>query len=185
MIRPANPSAPPNRPGAAQKEAGKPVDWSQVKPGQVFSANRAPVLTGGGFFISATIESRNPEGVIVAHGGSVVGYSLYAREGEAVFAIRHPDRGVARIAVPLSNGESSITARLLADGTLEMSVNGRTRATAQGTGRLARHPSEALCIGLDDRNPVDEESPEGRFQGRILDLRVAPMESEPERPREE
>ncbi len=34
------------------------------------------------------------------------------------------------------------------------------------------HPAESLCIGHDDENPVDEESPSVAFQGKLLRLKL-------------
>jgi len=181
MTRPENPPAPPTRPGAGARKRGKPIDWSAVEPGRVFPTNRAPDVTGGPFSVNATVKAGESGGVILAHGGSVVGYSLYLKDGKAVFAVRHPDRGVARVTAPMKSGENGrtrVTARVLADGTLRIALDGEQAASADGVGRLARHPAEPLCIGLDDRNPVDEESPAGRFRGEILEVRVEKGEPE-------
>lgn len=172
MERPENPVASPDLDRSRDGKSAKPLDWSKVRTGDVFPANRAPDVSRSTFAVTATVDSENPAGVIIAHGGSVVGYSLYVKEGQAVFAVRLDDSRVVRAKVPLEAGKSEIVARVDREGDLRITVNENDSGKAGSSALLPRHPSESLCIGHDDRNPVDPEAPGGRFQGTIRSVKV-------------
>ena len=78
------PSIPRNRPTRAK---GKPINWKMVEAGKSYPSASAPAIAGKPFSIETTIEAESPEGVIVSHGGSAVGYSLYAHDGEIIFCV--------------------------------------------------------------------------------------------------
>ena len=156
----------------AKAKSAKPLDWSTVKVGDVFASDHAPPLAGKGFEIRCTIEGEKPSGVIVSHGGSAVGYSLYVTpEGELVFALRHASADVVRVKRKIVGRDPcSFTARLAKDGTLSLALNGGEAATAPSAGVLKRQPQEDLCIGHDANNPVDENAPGGTFRGTIASI---------------
>ena len=55
--------------------------------------------------------------IILAHGGSAVGYALYAEEGSVVFSVRHSSSEIERVASPaIAGGLFKIHASLSADG---------------------------------------------------------------------
>lgn len=171
MTRPENPVASPDLPS---RKKGKPLDWTKVKQGDVFPTNEAPDVARSGFVIDCTIKGESPSGVILAHGGTVVGYSLAISHGEAVLAVRTTNNDVARINVPVGNGKSVIQATVAKNGELSLSLNGSDPVRAKGSA-IPRHPSEPLSIGHDTLNPVDPESPTGAFTGEILFLKVSPV----------
>ncbi len=117
---------------------------------------------------------RAGEGVIVAHGGSAIGYSLYIKDDSVVFATRQGNDTISRVAAPVSKGDSlSIRAGLSKDGVLSLAVNEGETVNAKSPGLLKNHPQEDLSIGHDDRNPVDPESPTKPFKGLLMSLKIA------------
>ena len=112
--------------------------------------------------------------MVLAHGGTLVGYSLYVKEGKVVFTVRHGTneikRVVSRIAV---SGLTRIQAGLTNEGTLRLSVNQNEAVTVSSRGLLPSHPAEDFCVGHDNGNPLDEQAPRGRFNGKISSLSVA------------
>jgi len=174
MTRPENPVASPDRPGTPKKNRSKTsrqLDWSKVKIGDIYSNREAPNFANRPFTISATIDATEPSGVIVAHGGSVVGYSLYLKDGHCVFAIRRTGAELHQVKSPIGNGRSTIQAGVNGKGELTLKINEGTPAIAQG-GLMKKHPSESLCIGHDDRNPVDAAAPKARFNGKLLKIKL-------------
>ncbi len=171
-LYPTQPRKPRGRP--TKKAAGKSLDWSKVKLGDVYSSGSAPAIARKAFTISCTVEpaeGKAGEGVIVAHGGSAIGYSLYVKDNFVVFATRQGNDTVGRVAVPVGKGGSmSIRAGLSKDGTLSLAVNAGETAKAKSPGLLKNHPQEDLSIGHDDRNPVDPESPTKPFIGLLMSL---------------
>jgi len=50
---------------------------------------------------------------------------------------------------------------------------GEKTVEAKSHGLLNRHPQEDICIGHDDKNPVDTEAPTARINGKLSGLKVA------------
>jgi len=164
------PTQPRNR---AKKASGKPIDWNKIKAGDAYGSSSAPAIAGKPFVIDCTIEAKAPNGIILAHGGSAVGYALYRKEGSIVFAVRHTSNDIQRVAVPATPGcPTKIHAGLSADGTLSLSLNDAEVVTAKSRGLLASHPLEDFCLGHDNRNPLDDQAPNQRFNGKISATRV-------------
>lgn len=151
------------------KPSGKPIDWEKVKVGDTYASGSAPAVAGKPFSIEATIEGNDLKGVIVAHGGSAVGYSLYVKEGQAVFAVRASTETVKRVRVPLTGSKTTIHTELNPTGLMKVWTKS---AESTPVGLISKHPQESLCIGHDDQNPVDPESPQGKFNGKIEALKV-------------
>jgi len=174
MLYATQPRKPRGRP--TKNATGKPLDWSKVKLGDVYSSGSAPALARKAFSISCSVvpaDGKAGEGVIVAHGGSAIGYSLYVKDNSIVFATRQGSDAVSRVAASSGKGGSmSIRAGLSKDGTLSLSVNGAEPVKAKSPGLLKSHPQEDLSIGHDDRNPVDPESPKKHFKGRLMSLTI-------------
>ena len=150
----------------------EPISWKQVKLGDSFPPASAPQIAGRAFEISCTIEGENPSGIILAHGGSAKGYALYCTtEGQIVFAVRHRPDSVHRVSHPIrGSGTTGIAAKLAEDGTLSLSLDDGTPNTSRSPGTISSQPQEDLCIGHDDKNPLDERAPGDRFSGRISSL---------------
>lgn len=152
-----------------------PIKWDTVKISESFDPAQAPKIAGRSFEINCTIEGDQPSGVIIAHGGSSIGYALYTTaDSKVVFTVRHQSNSVKRVSLPIKdNGKLSIAARLEADGTLSLSVDGGKAATGKAPATLDRQPMENLCIGFDDANPLDKEAPDSKFSGTITAINVA------------
>ncbi|MBG87587.1 MAG: arylsulfatase [Verrucomicrobiales bacterium] len=176
MVRPIK-AISADRPGGSRKnnKAGKKLDWPKVKTGNIYASSQAPNVVRKPFSINAAVDASKPEGVIVAHGGSVVGYSLYVKNGQCVFSIRRANDQLHQVKTAIAGGRSVIHAGLNKQGMLTIQINEGERAEAKG-GLLPRHPSESLCIGHDDRNPVDGNAPKPRFNGRLVKISVAVSE---------
>jgi arylsulfatase A len=174
-LYPTQPRKSRSRP--TKKTAGKPLDWSKVKLGDVYSSSTAPAIARKAFSINCSVvpaDGKAGEGVIVAHGGSAIGYSLYMKDNSVVFATRQGNDVVNRVAVPVSKGDSlSIRAGLSKDGVLSLAINGGETVKAKSPGLLKNHPQEDLSIGHDDRNPVDPEAPTKPFKGLLMSLKIA------------
>lgn len=153
----------------------KPINWKNVKIGQSFDPAMTPRIAGHAFEIKTTIEGDNPSGVILAHGGSSIGYALYTTaDNKIVFAVRHRSDAIQRISLPLEgDGKFTISARLEKEGVLKLSLNGHNAPPVKSPGLLERQPQENLCIGHDDKNPLDEEAPGGKFNGMITSISVS------------
>ena len=174
MIRPAG-AAPPNRPGSVTTR--NPLNWSKVAKGKAYDTQAAPNIVGKAFQVTCELAGNDLEGVVVAHGGTVTGYSLYVRDGQIVFALRRDSNDISRVAVPLPRG-STVTVRATATkGSLLLQTDRGDAVAAASSGLLLKHPSESLSVGFDERMPVDPEQPAAAFSGDIQKLRVAPVDA--------
>lgn len=169
----------PTRPRGRRRPPGsglrKPIVWDRVKAGEVYSSSSAPQIARNGFVVLAEIDGDRADGVLVAHGGSSVGYSLYTKASRAVFALRVSSSTVHRVSVKLPEEKQlklKLQAQVSAEGMLSLKVNDGEPVTRKAA-LIPDHPQEDLGIGVDDGNPVDEEAPRGRYRGRIHRVNVA------------
>ena len=175
-LYPTQPQKPRMRPTkSVSKATSKLLDWSKVKLGDVYASASAPAIAGKAFSIKCSIvpaDGKAGEGVIVAHGGSVIGYALYLKADSVVFATRNADV-VSRVESPIALGEAvNVVAGMAKDGTLSLKINDAQTVIAKSPGPLKSHPQEDLSIGHDDRNPVDPESPTKSLKGLLTSLQI-------------
>lgn len=162
-----------------RQSSGKPIDWTQVKTGDVYPTGSAPAIAGRPFRIECRLAGKPGSGVIIAHGGTVVGYSVYVRDGTVTFAVRRSNSSIHRVSASLPDapateaGDVTITATLAADGMLALKLNDGPPATEKSPGPVPSHPQEDLSIGHDTGNPVDSQSPRGRLQTKLSSALVA------------
>ena len=110
-------------------------------------------------------------GIILAHGGSTVGYVLYAKDGNLFFSVRLGQNAVQKIAFGSPGKKMEITASLTKE---KFSIQvGEKSVEAKSHGLLNRHPQEDICIGHDDKNPVASEAPKSRINGKLSNLKVS------------
>jgi len=157
----------------SRNSTSKPIDWSKVTAGQVYSSNSAPAIAGKPFRIDCRVSGKPTQGGIVAHGGTVVGYSLYLKDGKLTFAVRRDRSTIHRVSTPTPPADSlSISAILEGNGTISLSVNKGEPASTKTPGPLPSHPQEDLSISRDVANPVDDLSPAQTFDGVIDSLKI-------------
>jgi arylsulfatase len=122
--------------------------------------------------ISCTVATTARDGIILAHGGSAVGYALHLREGKLLFAVRNGNH-LDQVAVEFPNSDApvAVIASLDPDEKLRLKVGDLPESVAAGR-LLSRQPQEALCVGLDDGVPVTDYSGSGPLVGRVEDLRI-------------
>ncbi len=155
-----------------KQASGKPIDWKKVKIGAAHASAVAPQIAGKPFRIRCTVDVSG-DGVIVAHGGSAIGYSLYVKDGAVVFAVRHDSDSIHRVVASTNrDAKASVDANLRIDGTITLKINDRLSAGVETPGLLNRLPLEDFCIGHDNKNPLDDQAPRERFSGTIADLLV-------------
>lgn len=158
-----------------KKTPSPPVAWEELKTGSVLEPDAAPQLAKRSFSIHCTISGEpdvTPKGVIIAHGGSAVGYSIYSTGEEIVFALRTTSNEVSRTRAPLPSNLKKISVSVSKAGELTLRINREPEVVSILPGLLGRHPQENFCIGHDDRNPVDELAPTTPFNREIFDIAV-------------
>ncbi len=145
-----------------------------LKIGDTFAADSAPQVAGQPLLITCQIVPKAQSGVIVAQGGSAVGYSLYLKDNRLVFAVRRSATDISRITSgDIPAGRIAVEARLAGDGTMTLSINGRPAAEGNAGGLIDRQPMEDFCVGHDNRVPLDAYDGKTRFSGSIEHLKIA------------
>lgn len=158
----------------ASVRRGKPVNWSKVKLGDVFSSGQVPDLVKKPFTIFGGIETKGKVNeVVMAHGGTQVGYGLYLKEENLVFAVSTGKGHLERVQAPVDPGKVEFSAGLDVSGRLFLKVGKRQPIQSdRGNHWITRVPAEDFSMGFDDAHAVDPQAPKARFSGKLLEIRV-------------
>ena len=167
------PKKPADRKKKAAAMASRKVDMANLKVGDVLDSEHAPQIAGRGISVSCEVEPGGHDGVLVAQGGVSVGWTLYLKQGHAVFAVHGTGKDMARITSPEAVGEKAVlSAQLKTDGTMVLQLNGQEVAKGEA-GLIKKQPAESFCVGFDDAKPVDSEESAQRFEGVLRKVEVA------------
>ena len=156
-----------NKPGSA-------LSLDTMKIGQTLAGASAPQVAGKPITISCDVDTKAANGVIAAHGGSAIGYTLYLKDHHLVFAV-HPSKGeIVRITSETEfPGRASVEARLAADRSMTLLIDGKVVATGKSGGLLKSQPKEEFCLGHDSAATVDAYDGKTPFAGTITNLKVS------------
>lgn len=136
--------------------------------GDVYQRLYAPALSDRGVSITAHIATMAPDGVIVAHGGSANGYSLYMKQGKLHFTVVREKEVFTVSSTPADLKSSvSVSALLDRDGVMTLKVPGQDEARLDAYGPLLLTPNENLTCGFDQATPVGKYEGMFSFQGDI------------------
>jgi arylsulfatase len=161
----------PSRPKRAP--AGSKATHFQLRQGQQLEPADCPRVARRPFEIRAVIENTPRNGVIVAQGGSRVGYALYTKDGTLVFTMRSQDElTTVTASQPVPAGRRVVTARFAKDGTITLWVDGKQSASAKAPGLLYDMPTEGLQVGFDEGAAAGEYQPPNRFSGTIHNVTI-------------
>jgi arylsulfatase A len=158
----------------AEPTPAKPAQLGELRPGDQLKSKLAPAVAGRAFTVSCTLATQQANTIVVAHGGTMLGYALHVREGRLTFSIRRAqgeDHEVA-LPAPLGAGTHQIIAKLGPDGRLSLQADGQPAVTTPGGGLLAKQPAEDFCVGHDAANPAARYVSPAPFQGTLTDLQV-------------
>jgi hypothetical protein len=175
----ANPSTLYPTEASAPKQDTRPVKTNpgslkNLKPGDTLPGDDAPQVADRPFTIRCSVETKQTDAIILAHGGVSAGYALYIKGGRIVFAVRTGgDDALREITAPAALASPTlITAALDANGKMTLTVNQNAPVTGQALRLLPRQPAENFCLGHDDAKPVARYSAKEAFQGTIKDLTI-------------
>jgi arylsulfatase A-like enzyme len=157
---------------AEAKEDLSKKDRFELKAGDHLERDDAPDIADRGLTITAKIEATPEDGVILAQGGKLNGYSLSIHEGRLTFLIRSPGN-VTRVALPDTiSGPQTVIATLAADGSVSL-VAGEKKATAKRDGLIKASPLDGLDVGKDGGDAVGPYATGADFKGRIDSIEIA------------
>ncbi|MAG94552.1 MAG: hypothetical protein CMJ48_12515 [Planctomycetaceae bacterium] len=123
--------------------------------------------------VEAWIEAEQANGVVLARGGNVHGYSLFLQGGRPRFATRSGGRQQIIAAKERVTGRwAHVAGVLTADKELQVYVNGKLSASTKVPELLTGDPAEGLDLGADDSTPVGDYTAPHSFTGLIDEVRI-------------
>lgn len=163
-----------DKPAETSDNAVKPVAVGTLKPGDVLRSAAAPRIAGKAFTISCTVETKQRDAVILAHGGLSAGYALHLKAGRVGFVVRTGagDSFTELLTPSPVTVPAHITAVLAPDATMTLTVNDLPAVTGKAASLLPRQPAEDFCLGHDNGRPVAAYAAPGTFQGSIGNLKI-------------
>ena len=143
-----------------------------LSAGDKLARGEAPNVAGKAFTITATVEATG-DGVIVAQGGSSLGYVLYVKNGRLVMATRHRGKLTA-VAAPaaLPAGELEVCGELATDGAVKLKVAGKVVASGKAPGPIPSMPIDGLEVGRDEKGAVGDYTAPNALTGKIKSVTI-------------
>jgi arylsulfatase A-like enzyme len=161
-----------SRAASPKTQTVKVVDWKKVQTGEAFASQAVGDLANRAYALHVQVDSPKTDAMLVAHGGTVVGYCLYVRDGNIVFSVRHATDKIKRVTAEIGN-EPQLTVVAEVNATaIRLSVNGNPAVETKLVGPLGRQPQEDFCLGHDNGNPVDPQSPRLPYRGKFHLVRL-------------
>jgi hypothetical protein len=123
--------------------------------------------------VEAWVKADKPNGVVLAFGGSKLGYGLFLKDGKPCFAVRNnSELGTASADEKLPDGWVHLAGVLTPEGKLHVFVDGKLAATGKAPALIAEEPANAMEIGEDASSAVGDYQAPFPFTGTIDEIRV-------------
>jgi arylsulfatase len=156
----------------AETETSSPQRRFDLKAGARLARDQAPAIAGRAFTITVKFDpGAATNGVLVAQGGSALGYALYLAQGKLTFIVRSR-AAVATASAALAAGPQTALARLDTNGVLTLSLDGQPPARARLNGLIAAMPVDGLDVGADTGGAVGPYAPPHPFTGTIESVTI-------------
>jgi hypothetical protein len=122
--------------------------------------------------VEVTFKADAPDGILVAHGGAVLGYCLALEGGKPVFTVVG-QKAQTRVAAADTATAAWTTVRAeITLQALSLAVNGAPPVSAPLKGSIAKEPNDALQIGDDLGSIVFQGNKPPAFRGLIESVRI-------------
>ncbi len=142
-----------------------------LSEGASLNRNSAPNIVKRPLTITAHIDDL-ADGVIVAQGGTAVGYSLWVDDGKLIFTTRRSGTPKSVSTDKIQKNKVQIKAHLSEDGSVELRVDGQVKARGTMPGPIPKMPLDGLDVGRDSGTSVGTYSGETPFQGSINKVQI-------------
>ena len=124
-----------------------------------------------GFTVTATVETKGNDGVIVAQGGTNHGWVLHVWKGQLAFATRHGGKLTSLIVEkPLPKSVVKVFAELQTNGTVTLKVDDKVVIEGKTPGPMLDMPLDGLEVGEDRNGAVGRYSADQKFKGTVKKL---------------
>jgi Arylsulfatase A and related enzymes len=159
----------PGRGNNNSRPAGSNAKRFGLKGNEELKGQKAPAIVNRSFAISAkvTVPAEKSSGVIVAQGGTRVGYSLYLQEGYPVLTVR-TTKGARHLkgSTPLT-GTHQVRATLTKSGDLQLQVDNQSIEQGASGGLIDAQPVDGLSVGRDAAGAVGNYTAPFPFSGTV------------------
>jgi iduronate 2-sulfatase len=125
-----------------------------------------PQISNREITLTATVQGRDLQGVVMAQGGRQFGYALHFVEGKPTLDVRVNGKVTRLQVADVVAGRVELEVRITAKQ-LSLTVNGQA-ATLPSPGLIPRQPLEQLAIGHDDLSAAGDYELPNAFSGVIL-----------------
>jgi hypothetical protein len=155
------------------KAKAKPADLSKLQPGDKLAADKSPQIADTPFTLTCELTTAQRDAILIAHGGASTGYALHLSGGKLIWAIRHGKTlTTAQTDYPTDNQPHRITATVGKKGQLTLQLDQNEPITATSPGLIRSQPKEDFCLGHDNKVPVATYTAKGKFEGKIVNVKV-------------
>ena len=145
-----------------------------LKHGDQVAREHAPQFVKKSMEIKLSVtRGKEKSGVLISHGGSRSGYSLYLEDGKPVFSCRlGGSLHTFRATEALPEGRASLSAALLPDGRVSLKMQNEVLAEGKLPSLFNTHPQDPLEIGNDSQSTVASYSSSPRFKGKVNEAKL-------------
>lgn len=155
------------------KASTKPADLTKLQPGDKLDADNAPQIARKPFTLTCELTTAQRDAILITHGGASTGYALHLSGGKLIWAVRHGKTlTTTQTDYPADNQPHHITATLAKNSQLSLQLDQNARTTADSPGLIPTQPKEDFCVGHDDKVPVATYTAKGKFEGKIMNVKV-------------
>ncbi|MDB4413520.1 sulfatase [Pirellulaceae bacterium] len=150
-----------------------PTPYSKAKQNQKSTPRKAlsPKIANRPLEISAKVDSKKPNGVVLAQGGREHGYAIHFIDGLAAFDVRINGTVTRVLAKDKVSGRLEILATLTKQHQT-LSINGIEVAKRISSGLIPVEPKDELSIGFDDLSAAGAYEAPNRFLGKVISTQV-------------
>jgi len=142
----------------------------QLTGGASLDRSKAPNIAGKAFQVELSIEKAGDSGVLIAQGGSAIGYALYLQDGKLHFAARRGGKLSQEAGMAPSTGLVTLT--LAKNGDVKVINNNVTLLSGNVGGLINEMPQDGLHVGRDEGGFVGTYDNPFPFNGEIGTVKI-------------
>ena len=130
--------------------------------------------TNKGLAVEAWVNAASQKGVVVAHGGPAVGYSLWLKNGRPQFTVRTSSEELTNIEAKgrITGKWTHLVGIPQHHEEMKLYVNGELKSEGTVAKLIPNDPAQSLEVGADDGGSVGEYPNPNAIQGAIDEVRV-------------
>ncbi len=130
--------------------------------------------TGTAISVEAWVNAASANGVVLAHGGPALGYSLWIDKGRPKFSVRNSGEQLNTITAKgrITGKWAHLVGVLDKDGSMKLYVNGELKSEGKAAGLLSGNPQQSMEIGADDAGAVANYGVPNAIQAVIDQVQV-------------